>query len=245
MVIESGQWLPVPPGIYYSLLCKYRWAMNRNTGFNHTITQEKSKFDSGLATWVHMSSNKYMWSITSGKGIKQYFYAQSLKTLSSGLKRARWSFSFLVEKVKPTQNQTKEKSTFLVTEWVCLDRNTGSHLFQPPCSSRVPRTCYLGLCWRWYLHLLHSQKWWAHTAKAERGVRSSLPMLQGTQGPRSLALTHTITKSWKHGMIWMKRKLKDHLIASPLTWDPSAREGCTKPRPSWQWMVFGSRHGEL
>lgn len=147
MVIESGQWLPVPPGIYYSLLCKYRWAMNSNTGFNHTITQEKSKFDSGFATWVHMNSNKYMRSITSGKGIKQYFYTQSLKSLSWGLKRARWSFSFLVEKVKPTQKQANKKSTFLVTEWVCLDRNTGGHLFQPPCSSRVPRACYLGLCW--------------------------------------------------------------------------------------------------
>lgn len=46
-------------------------------------------------------------------------------------------------------------------------------------------------------------------------------------------------------MIWLKRDLKDHLIASPLTWDLSTREGCTKPHPSWQWMVFDSRHGEL
>lgn len=146
MVIGSGQWLPVPPGIYYSLLCKYRWAMNHNAGFNHTITQEKSKFDSSFATWVHMSSNKYVWSITSGKGIQQYFYMQSSTSLSWGLKRVHQSFSFLVEKAKP--NQTHEKK---MKKAPSLSQNGGVWVgtLEPslPAPAGSPRAGCLELCW--------------------------------------------------------------------------------------------------
>ena len=50
-----------------------------------------------------------------------------------------------------------------------------------------------------------------------------------------------------HRTVWVGRDLKDHLVPPPLprTRTPSTRLGCSKPHPTWLWIIPGRGHSQL
>lgn len=69
--------------------------------------------------------------------------------------------------------------------------------------------------------------WWQHTGNHSDGT-ATLSIV-----------TLVITGAVDHRIIWSGRDLKDPLAPTPLH---STREGCSKLRPTWLWILLGMEH---